>query len=1049
MSLRCIHLSDVHFRGLSRHEEYRESFEQFFSTARELKPNMIFLGGDIVHSKTQGISPELIDILSWWFTELADIAPTHIILGNHDGLVLNKHRQDAITPIVSALNNPNLYLYKDSGNYPLGGELEGYSLAVFSCFDTENWESVRPIDGLINIGSFHGSVVGSKTDIDWQIEADVDLEFFKGYDFVFLGDIHKMQYLDPEKRVAYPGSTIQQNYGEDPGKGFLFWEIEDKNNFTSTFYEIPHSKPFVTIDYPGDIQGMLDESEVAPDGSRFRVRLRVPLPQAEIKQIYAALKEFKSASEIVLKQDFDLDVGVIHTNEGKLFTDDLRDTKTHKKLLREYYGSMDLNEDDWLKLDSFVDKYLSLASKDDTTPRNTKWMLKKMEFDNTFSYGKGNVVNFDNLSGITGIFGKNRTGKSSIPGTLMYGMFNTTDRGPIKNLHIINSRKGHCLTSIDFSVNGRLYRTSRQSVKHQTRKGLLHATTHLNLHMMNSQGEVVKDMNEEQRRETEKILRSMVGTSDDFLLTSLASQGEMNTFLKHRATKRKEILANFLDLGVFEQMLYYIREDSADIKGALKNVPDREWDTLIDEKSRRLTMKTTERDEISDELQRANSRLQHLRIVMATHKDKDLVTTGDVSAEQDTFNRAKQTCDTLECEIEDLDAQSEECDLKMSKIESLRSQFPIDELKRQRALQQDLERSLRDFEYQRDLEKQLLSSKKKLAKKLEPCSCTIHLPKCQYVLESDRHKTIVEEQSEKLKESQDKVRGAKRALKKIKDKQLDEKIKKYDEILIQERELLKKGSEISLLLSQKRQAIDLEQDAMRTSREKLDDLRSRVTNDESSIEISTIKNEIRILESESRSLDAEKLSLSELLGRLTSDIKKLGDEKKKYIRLLEEWKMFDLLTGAFSKKGIPLQIMMSQLPAINEEVAKILQGVTGFTVELEADTTSNAMDIYINYGDSRRVIECASGMEKMMASLAIRVAFINISSLPRTDILIIDEGFGALDDTNIECCSRLLESLKKWFKNILVISHVDAIKDAVDNVLDITSDGKDSLVVHK
>jgi len=1048
MSLRCIHLSDVHFRGLSRHEEYRESFEKFFSIAKDLKPNMIFLGGDIVHSKTQGISPELIDILSWWFTELASVASTHIILGNHDGLVLNKHRQDAITPIVKALNNPNLYLYKDSGNYPLEGDLEGYSLAVFSCFDTERWESVKPIEGLINIGTFHGSVVGSKTDIDWQVEADVDLAFFKGYDFVFLGDIHKMQYLDSEKRVAYPGSTIQQNYGEDPGKGFLFWEIDSKDKFTSTFYEIPHSKPFVTIDYPGDIQGMLDRSEVAPDGSRFRVRLKTPLPQAEIKQIYAALKEFKSASEVVLKQDFDLDVGVIQTAEGKFFTDDLRDSKTHKRLLREYYSSMDLDEDDWSRLDLLVDKYLSMASKDDNVPRNTKWMLKKMEFDNTFSYGKGNVVNFDNLNGITGIFGKNRTGKSSIPGTLMYGMFNTTDRGPIKNLHIINSRKGHCLTKIDFSVNGRLYRASRQSVKHQTRKGLLHATTHLNLHMLNSQDEVVKDMNEEQRRETEKILRSMVGTSDDFLLTSLASQGEMNTFLKHRATKRKEILANFLDLGVFELMLSHIREDSSDIKGALKNVPDREWDTLIDEKVRKLTLKTSERNEISDELQRSDSRLQHLRIVMATHKDKDLVTLGDVTAEEKIFNQSKQLCEDLLREIEDLDTQAEECDLKMSKIESLRSQFPIDELKKQRELQQDLERSLRDLEHQRELEKQLLSSKKRLVKKLEPCSCTVHLPGCRYVIEADKHKLLVEEQATKLKDAQDKIRIAKRALKKIKDKQLDEKIKKYDDILVQERDLLKKSSEVSLLLSQKRQVIEQEKDAMRNSREKLDDLRSRVTNDESSIEISGIKNEIRILESESRSLDAEKLSLSELLGRLTSDIKKLGEEKTKYIQLLDEWKTYDLLMGAFSKKGIPLQIMMSQLPAINEEIAKILQGVTGFTVELEADTASNAMDIYINYGDSRRVIECASGMEKMMASLAIRVAFINISSLPRTDILIIDEGFGALDDTNIESCSRLLESLKKWFKNILVISHVDAIKDAVDNVLDITSDGKDSHVLH-
>ena len=49
------------------------------------------------------------------------------------------------------------------------------------------------------------------------------------------------------------------------------------------------------------------------------------------------------------------------------------------------------------------------------------------------------------------------------------------------------------------------------------------------------------------------------------------------------------------------------------------------------------------------------------------------------------------------------------------------------------------------------------------------------------------------------------------------------------------------------------------------------------------------------------------------------------------------------------------------------------------------------MDIYINYGDSRRIIECASGMEKMISSLAIRVALINVSSLPKSDILILDD----------------------------------------------------------
>ena len=161
-----------------------------------------------------------------------------------------------------------------------------------------------------------------------------------------------------------------------------------------------------------------------------------------------------------------------------------------------------------------------------------------------------------------------------------------------------------------------------------------------------------------------------------------------------------------------------------------------------------------------------------------------------------------------------------------------------------------------------------------------------------------------------------------------------------------------------------------------------------------------------------------------------------------------QWKVYDMFMSAVSKNGIPRQIMTSQLPVINAEISKILQDAVGFTVELEAEAASNSMDIYINYGDSRRIIECGSGMEKMMSSLAMRVALINISSLPKTDLLIIDEGFGALDEMNVESCNRLLKSLKRWFRNILVISHVDGVKDVVDNVIEITKRGMNTQVIY-
>ena len=216
---KCAHISDIHWRSLKRHDEYRQIFTRMFKKLRNEKPDIIYIGGDIVHSKTQGISPEIIENLNWWFNELASIAPLHVILGNHDGLILNDDRQDAITPIVSAINNSNIKLFKKSGTYPTG--IKGFNWCVFSCFDQKNWNLVKPVQDEINIACFHGAVMNSKTDTDWQLEGEVKLDFFDDYDFGFLGDIHKRQFLDKDKRIAYPGSPIQQNYGEDLKKGFF------------------------------------------------------------------------------------------------------------------------------------------------------------------------------------------------------------------------------------------------------------------------------------------------------------------------------------------------------------------------------------------------------------------------------------------------------------------------------------------------------------------------------------------------------------------------------------------------------------------------------------------------------------------------------------------------------------------------------------------------------------------------------------------------------------------------------------------------------------
>ena len=76
------------------------------------------------------------------FRNLADIAPTYIILGNHDGNLRNISREDAISPIVEALEHPRLTLIRNSEEAVIG-EAGGLPVKVnlISIFDKKNWLS--------------------------------------------------------------------------------------------------------------------------------------------------------------------------------------------------------------------------------------------------------------------------------------------------------------------------------------------------------------------------------------------------------------------------------------------------------------------------------------------------------------------------------------------------------------------------------------------------------------------------------------------------------------------------------------------------------------------------------------------------------------------------------------------------------------------------------------------------------------------------------------------------------------------------------------------
>jgi hypothetical protein len=1035
-------MADVHWRGLTRHEEYRESFKDAFKKMRDIAPNAIFVVGDIVHSKTQGIAPELISNLTWWFRELDSIATTYISLGNHDGLITNLDREDAISPIINALNLKRTTLIKGSKKIELDENIE---ISNFCPFDSEGWSSVFPSPSKINIALFHGPVSGCSSDDDWEIDSDVDINFFNNYDFVFLGDIHKRQSLDLDGRIVYCGSTIQQNYGETPDKGFTVWEINSRDDFKNYHVEVDHVNPFVTLDWDGDLQDLVSKALAFRHGARFRIRTNELISQTDIKQLYAILKEQRNAAEIVFKNDFKNEINGLDFKDNIANDFNIKDPKSVADLVIEYHSNGNFGKE---TLDRIRDQTISFCDKIEKIDGKTNcyWSIKKLEFDNTFGYGKGNIIDFENLEGITGIFGQNRVGKSSICGTLMYSLFNTTDRGSMPNLHIVNTRKGHCSANLTFAKNGKLYRIERQTVKKENKKKEVNGITNLNLFEVDNNGNVLVDLCDEQRRETDKVLRDLIGTSDDFLLTSFAAQGEMNTFIEQKATLRKNTLTRFLELDVFEQINEIAKSESQGLRHYIKSVPSKDYDSAIQNEVKSIESLSLERENLKNELSRIQENIKRIELSLVTGGDNSKYTPQELREQEFRLSKTQKDLEDNKNNLALIEKEIIDLESKISKIEDLRQNFPIEDLKESLKEFRSLETQITRVEHESDKEKQKQKNLSKQVKILDDVPCGDDYPTCPFIVDAHKAKKSLKAVNDRLECIENDLEELKKKFRKNSIVELEEKIERYDDFIkkqgnyrIQKSNAELRKSEIVIKINNAIQQIS-------SFVSKIDEMKSNLSTDDHAFQLSKFRADLIDQKKLEKSIQDDLMTISEKIGLSQSNAEKLKEEHVKMLESTERCLIYDSIIQATSKNGIPLNIIRQRLPLINSEIASILQNVAGFTVELESSDGSNDMDIYINYGDSRRIIECSSGMEKMMASLAIRVALSNVSQLPKSDVFIIDEGFGALDATNIEACNRFLESLKKWFRCILIISHVDAVKDSVDNVLEITRINGDAYV---
>lgn len=166
------------------------------------------------------------------------------------------------------------------------------------------------------------------------------------------------------------------------------------------------------------------------------------------------------------------------------------------------------------------------------------------------------------------------------------------------------------------------------------------------------------------------------------------------------------------------------------------------------------------------------------------------------------------------------------------------------------------------------------------------------------------------------------------------------------------------------------------------------------------------------------------------------------------------------LERAFGKDGVPALLIEQALPQIQQKANDILERLSdgGMTIQFmtqaeykdkKRDDLKETLDIHISDSSGMRDYEMYSGGEAFRVNFAIRLALSEILAQrkgARLQTLVIDEGFGSQDALGRQRLVEAINAVKNDFAKIFIITHLDELKDAFPNRIEIEKTDRGSSV---
>ena len=739
-------------------------------------------------------------------------------------------------------------------------------------------------------------------------------------------------------------------------------------------------------------------------------------------------ERIKSVKQYFIKKYSSTNINVITkvktSDEDSMQTIDvsvnIMDKNYQTELVKTYLESKGQEQyfDQLMNIDLAVENRM-LANEVEVTPFK-RWYIKKIEFDNFLSYGQNQVIDFDKCNGITVVESDppNFGGKTVLTVDLLLFLFFNTTTKTQKAEEIFNRFTDVNKVSVkgDITIDGEDYVIVRQIERKKSKAGEWNIKTELEFFKKLADGQL-QNFTGEQRRETENFMKKSIGSMEDFLMTIVTTASNLEDLLDAKPTARGQVLTRFLGLEFLKKKEETGKELYSEFsKGMISNVYNTEslkqdnetsGEEIIRMKDEIIEMFKNISD-VDKRLQKGQDYKDNLLKSKFTDLDKELITLNPLLLQSSISN------------LEDSKQKTEQ-DIKNIKIVEPKEFYHEDKHDNVKEVIKSRFAELVTCENKVEEIQDLIE---KYGDGIQCDHCGIKLMEAKLTNEKikqlDSFKRLVQD----FKEEIDGYEKKEQSFTQLK--------KDFDEY--ERNKLIKEKYELSLESTQ----LKLEQ--VKDKLKRYEEVQDKIKKN-NEIDAQLLKAGLRIDEliNEKRGYEKVQNTNSTRIETIESRIEKNKDLISKIAEEFEREKIYKIYVEVYGKNGITKMIMKTMIPLINSELQRLLQDSAYFNLEIRINDKNEVEFMMIdNSTGIEKLMISGSGYERTIASLSLRSVLSKVCSLPKPNIVVMDEVFGKISNDNLELVGEFFGKIKEYFGKVLVISHNQLINNFADSTIRIT-----------